>query len=99
MTVKQRILTTIERNRLQIKALGVRRIALCGSFAGAKQRVKSDVDFLVEFDKKKKTFDNYMDLKFLLEKQFHRKVDIVLKESVKESIKQSLNKDLTYASL
>ena len=99
MTVKQKILSTIDRNRQQIKALGVRRIGLFGSFARQQQKFKSDVDFLVEFNKKKKTFDNYMDLKFFLEKQFRRKVDIVLKDSLKDSVKETLSKDITYASL
>ena len=99
MTIKQKILSTIGKNRLQLKALGVKRIGLFGSFARADQKAKSDVDVLVEFDKKKKTFDNYMDLKFLLEKQFHRKVDIMLKDSLKSPVKESVAKDITYASL
>jgi predicted nucleotidyltransferase len=99
MTVKQKILSTIGKNRLQLKAFGVKRIGLFGSFAREEQKAKSDVDVLVEFDKKKKTFDNYMDLKFFLEKQFHRKVDILLKGSLKAPVKESVAKDITYASL
>lgn len=45
------------------------------------------------------TIDNYMDLKFFLQKQFHRKVDIVLKESIKPSVQTSVIKDIIYASL
>ncbi len=89
----------IGKNRLRLKAFGVKRIGLCGSFARENQKIKSDMDFLVEFDKKKKTFDNYMDLKFFLEKQFHRKVDIVLRDSLKSPVKESIAKDLVYASL
>ena len=99
MTVKQKILSTIGKNRLQLKTLGVKRIGLFGSHARGEEKVKSDIDVLVEFDKKKKTFDNYMDLKFFLEKEFHRKVDIVLKDSLKSSVKESVAKDITYASL
>ena len=56
MTIKQKILSTIGKNRLQLKALGVKRIGLFGSFARADQKAKSDVDVLVEFDKKKKGY-------------------------------------------
>ncbi len=99
MTLKQKALSTIDKNRLQLKTLGVKRIALIGSYARGEARAKSDVDVLVEFDMKKKTFDNYMDLKFLLERKFHRKVDIVLKDSLRSPVKESITKDLTYASL
>ena len=99
MTVKQKMLSTIDRNRQQLKTLGVRRIGLFGSFARRQQKAKSDVDFLVEFNKKQKTFDNYMDLKFFLEKKFKRKVDLVLKDSLKPSVRETLTKDIIYASL
>ena len=99
MTVKQKILSIIGKNRLKLKDFGVKRLGLFGSYARDAQKLKSDMDFLVEFDKKKKTFDNYMDLKFFLEKQFHRKIDLVLKDSLKNPVKQNVAKDIMYASL
>ena len=47
----------------------------------AAQNNKSDIDVLVEFNKLEKSFDNYMELKFYLEKLFHRRVDLVIREA------------------
>ena len=58
---------------------------------------KSDIDVLVEFDKGTKTFDNYMDLKFFLEKMFHRKVDLVIREALKIRIKDQVLSEVEYA--
>ena len=46
-------------------------ICLFGSYLKDKPRKKSDIDILVTFNKE--SFDNYMDLLFLLEKLFRRK--------------------------
>jgi len=61
----------------KIKKFEVMRIGLFGSYAMNKQTDKSDIDILVEFEKGKKTFDNYMNLKFFLEALFKCKVDLV----------------------
>ena len=45
------------------------------------QKEKSDIDILVEFEKGKKTFDNYMDLKFFLEEIFGVEVDLITIEA------------------
>ena len=54
MTAKQRILTTIVDEKQAIKAYGVRRLGLFGSFARQQQSSNSDVDILVEFKNGKK---------------------------------------------
>lgn len=63
----------------------MKKIGLFGSFLKGKQNKKSDVDIIVKFDKA--TFDNYMDLKFLLEKLFRKKVDLVTEKSLKPALK------------
>lgn len=99
MTAKQKIFTTIIGEKQAIKAYGVRRLGLFGSFARQQQRPRSDVDILVEFQHGKKTFDNYMNLKFFLERRLQRKVDLVIKEAIKPAIKTSIARDIVYASL
>ena len=69
-----------------------------GSFVNNKQKDNSDVDILVEFKKGKKTFDNYMDLKFFLEKLFNRNVDLVVKEALKVKLKSNILKNVKYAT-
>lgn len=43
-------------NRTQLRALGVQRLGLFGSFVRSEQRADSDVDMLVEFEPGRKTF-------------------------------------------
>ena len=43
-----------------IRGYGVKRIGVFGSYASGKQKPDSDIDVLVEFEKGKKTFDNYI---------------------------------------
>lgn len=97
MSPRVRILKTIQQNSIELKAYGVKRIGLFGSFACAHQHEKSDMDFLVEFDRGAKTFDNYMGLKFYLEEIFHRKIDLVIKGTLKPRIKDRVLSEVHYA--
>ncbi len=65
-----------------IRALGVERLALFGSFARDEARPDSDVDILVEFADDRKTFDAFLDLAELLEEILDRKVELVTVESL-----------------
>lgn len=79
------IIKRIEKKRDIFKKYGVRKIGLFGSFAKKKQRNGSDLDFLVVLENP--TFDNYMELKFTLEKMFHKKVDLVIEENLKPALR------------
>lgn len=59
------ILATIRANEPRLRELSVRELALFGSFVRGDATEASDIDFLVEFEKK--TFDNYLDTKEFLE--------------------------------
>lgn len=76
-----------EDDRGQIKKYGVKRIGLFGSYVRGEERVESDLDILVEFERGKKTFDNYMGLKFFLEDLSGCKVDLVISETIKPDLK------------
>lgn len=97
MSPKTEILTKIRKHSDELKAYGVKKVGLFGSFARPSQNAKSDIDILVEFDHGGKTFDNYMDLKFFLEKMFHRKVDLVIKGALKARIKNRVLSEVKYA--
>ncbi|MBI3798618.1 MAG: nucleotidyltransferase family protein [Deltaproteobacteria bacterium] len=79
---KQDILTVLSEQHPQIKALGVKRLGLFGSFVRGQQRAESDVDFLVEFEPGQKTFDNFMQLALLLEDVLQRRVELVTPEAL-----------------
>ena len=78
-----------------MRLMGVRELAVFGSFARADALDDSDLDFLVDFEEK--TFDAYMDLKFFLEDLFHRPVDLVLKDAIKPRLRASIEESAGYA--
>lgn len=93
---KAKIIKFLETHRKKLKDLGVTRIGLFGSFAKGKQHSKSDLDFLVTL--KEETFDSYMDIKFLLEKVFKRKVDLVIEKNLKPGLNY-IKEETIYAGL
>lgn len=99
MLTKNDIAKIIEENTEQIKKYGVKSIGIFGSFVKVANNSKSDIDILVDFYEGQKTFDNYIDLKFFLEKLFHRKVDLVIKRALKPRIKQNILEEAIYAKL
>jgi uncharacterized protein len=82
------ILATIRANEPRLRELTVRELALFGSFARGEGTDASDIDFLVEFERK--TFDNYLDTKELLETLFGRKVDLVIKSNIKPRLRDRI---------
>jgi predicted nucleotidyltransferase len=76
----------------------VRRIALFGSYAAGSQSRKSDLDFLVDFERP--TYDNLLGLSKDLERLFGRKVDILTPQGLEsirvKSIAESIRKTLVY---
>lgn len=97
MSDENLVLAEIESNLPKMREYGVKRIGLFGSFARGEHTNASDIDILVEFHRNKKTFDNYMDLKFFLEDLLKRKVDLVISEAVKPDLKPNITGSVKYA--
>jgi len=93
LTGKQ-ILRTLETHRSEIRGFGVNKIGLFGSYLKGRPHRKSDIDILVRF--RKPTFDSYMGLKFMLQKKFGRKVDLVMEDSLKPALRY-VKEDAAYA--
>ncbi len=89
------VLTMLERNRDTVRGFGVLRLGLFGSFATDEARADSDLDFVVEFERK--SFDAYMDLKAYLEDLFGRRVDLVIAEAVKPRLRQAVVEEAIHA--
>jgi len=66
----------------QIRALGVRRLRIFGSFARGDHHSDSDVDILVEFEPGEKTYERFIGLAELLEDLLGRSVELVTLESL-----------------
>lgn len=85
---REEILKILEENRDVIRSYGVRRLGLFGSCARGECNEASDLDFVVELEKK--SFDVYMDLKTFLEELFACQVDLVLAETVKPRLRSAI---------
>ena len=78
MLSKKDIKEGISSNRLLIRQHGISKIGLFGSFSRQEQKGDSDIDILVDFQKDKETFDNFMAICDLLDTIFKGyKVEVV----------------------
>jgi len=66
----------------------VSKIGFFGSFARNEQKDDSDLDILVEFEQP--VGFEFIDLKYLLEGIFKRKIDLVTPEALKSQIKEAI---------
>ena len=82
------ILKILQSHSGELKRLGVKRLWLFGSYVRGEARDDSDLDVLVEFEEGKKTFDNYMELKFLLEDLLGVEVDLITAEALKPRVRK-----------
>ena len=96
MFQKADVLKTIRENRQNLKKFGIKKLSLFGSVARGDQQSASDLDFLVEFERK--SFDAYMGLKEFLEDLFGCKVDLVLSDSIKPRLRSHILDELVDAA-
>ena len=95
---KKEILQRMRLSKEQIEALGVQRIGLFGSFVTGKQTPESDVDIFVEFSPSQHSFDNFMDLSFLLEDLLGRTVELVTPEALSPYMSPHILKEVELVS-
>ncbi len=91
------VLATLKKNKAIIKEkFGVKKIGVFGSVARGEAKKGSDVDVLVEFEKDKKNFDNFIDLSFFLEDLFGRKVDLITTSGLDKYIRPYVEKEVVW---
>ncbi len=96
---KDDIVRRILEKRTQLALLGVTNIGLFGSFVRGDQTSLSDIDLLVEFEPAKHTFDNFMEVSFLLEDLLGRKVELVTPEGLSPHIGPHILKEVERVSV
>ncbi|MCX5895652.1 MAG: nucleotidyltransferase family protein [Proteobacteria bacterium] len=96
---KHDIMSVLHQKRDHLRALGIKRIGLFGSFARGEQRLDSDIDLLVEFEPGRKTFDAFMELSFFLEEVLNHRIELVTVESLSPYIGPYILKEVEYAAL
>jgi predicted nucleotidyltransferase len=92
---KKEILKALAANEAKIKSFGVRSLSLFGSCARGDETAQSDLDFVVELERK--SFDAYMDLKLFLEDLFGRPVDLVLADGIKPRLRTAILQEAVHA--
>jgi len=71
----------------------VNKIALFGSYARDEATKDSDIDILVDMPS---SFNNFFDLKYFLEKEFKKTVDLGTVNSLRAFIGNRIQKDIIY---
>lgn len=74
---------------------GVKEIGIFGSYVKEKQKDKSDIDILVEFDSPVDFF-TFLELEEFLTKLLGIKVDLVMKKALKPEIGKYILKEVLY---
>ncbi len=92
---KEIILKTISEHKLELESrFGVKNLYLFGSYSREEQKEDSDIDFIVEYEKKQKARVK-LQLAIYLKNLFGKEVDIGEKEEIKEDYRSSiLNENL-----
>ena len=91
----QRILDVLAKHRDELRAMGILKIGIFGSYLRGNPTSGSDIDLLVTLDNS--SFDAYMDVKFLLEDLFQCKVDLVLEKTLKPRLRPYVLAEVEYA--
>ncbi len=90
------VLRTLEAHADTIRRYGVRSLGLFGSAARGTAGADSDLDFVVEFERK--SFDGYMDLKMYLESLFGCPIDLVLANTLKPKLRDAILNEALHAT-
>ena len=93
------IFKIIRQNKEKLSQLGVRQIGLFGSQSRGDATPDSDLDFLVEFIKGRKNYDNYIELCFFLEDLFSKKIDLLTPESLSPHLKEQILREVQYETI
>jgi len=103
MTIMVKIDDMFEADITPIKsrllAAGVRRLGVFGSVGRGEARSDSDVDVLVRFDAKARTFDNLYAVGEALEEVFRRRVDLVTEDALSPYLRSQILQEVKYVDL
>lgn len=87
INTKKELLHILYTQKEKIRSFGVKDLSIFGSFAKDLHiNNESDIDFLVEFEAGKKTFDNFIELNYFLEDVTGRKVELLTQQSLSKFI-------------
>ncbi len=90
------ILNFLRENKEEMfKNYGVVKIGLFGSYVKERERDDSDVDIAVEIESKNK-FRSFFSLKYYLEENLKKSVDLGIESTLKPAVKESIEREIIY---
>ena len=93
---KNEILTFLrDKKEFLAQNYGVISIGLFGSYARDEARENSDIDIAVEIKRENK-FMNFFNLKYYLEDNLHKSIDMGIESVLKPVAKEYIEKDIIY---
>ncbi len=99
VNTKQDIIHALRDSGVQLRALGVARIGLFGSFIQGKQRPDSDVDLLVAFEPDRQSSVSMSELSSFLNSLLQRRIELVTLESVSPYLARKILDEVEYIPL
>lgn len=93
---KDTLIQILKQNKSKLEEFGVVQIGVFGSYAAGNENEESVVDILVDLNKSKKTFRNFLSLNYFLEKLIGKKVDLVTKQSLSPYIGPHILNSIVY---
>lgn len=96
---KAEVVQLLHQQGADIRAFGVERLGLFGSFARDEANTDSDVDFFVEFGASQKTLKNLVGLSRFLQGLLGRKVEIVTPGSLNRFTGKYIVQEVEYVAL
>lgn len=93
------ILNKIRKHKDSIRKYGIERVGVFGSIARGEATDKSDIDLLVEFNPKQKTYRNFWHSSELLERLLDRQVDVVTPQALSPFIKPRVEREVKYVQI
>jgi hypothetical protein len=91
-----RIISEIKKHKPELaKEFNVKELGVFGSFIRGEERIDSDIDILVDFDRPIDLF-RFLDLEERLSEVSGKKVDLVSKNALKPHIGKAILKEVQY---
>lgn len=98
MTTRKDILKKLKSNKLKLSNLGIRKVALFGSYSRDEQSSESDIDLLVDFEPERENFDNFMAVYDLFENLFkNERIEVVTINGLSPYIGPKILSEVQYA--
>ncbi len=97
ITSTDELISYLKKNKDLFKEVyGVNKMGVFGSFARGESGVSSDIDILIDMDKKMKNLHNFMELKRRLERETSRKIDLGFEKSLKPFVRRRIKDRIIY---